>query len=352
MVDTQAPASGTPLYCTLQPATKPELRPGLGPNRVRAILQIRTKWVNGTVLHYHFLNRTGGGQGPEQLDEVRAAFHDWKGLGIGLDFKEVDDASEAEVRIAFADDGSWSYVGRDVLTIGVHEPTMNFGWDLTTPWGRATARHETGHTLGLPHEHQNPYAGIVWDEEAVYTSLGKPPNSWTREETFNNILRKLSKQEVTGSTWDPESIMEYPFEPGLIKEPEKYAREGIEGPLSLSAIDKDQVLHWYPPVSVGPVRLEPGRSVPLKLSTGEQADFEITPAETRKYEVGTFGQSDVLLVLFEDVHGELRYVTGEDDSGADVNGRLSVRLFKGRRYVLRARLYSNYGSGETTIMYW
>ena len=28
-----------------------------------------------------------------------------------------------------------------------------------------TALHGIGHTLGLPHEHQNPNAGIVWDVE-------------------------------------------------------------------------------------------------------------------------------------------------------------------------------------------
>ena len=27
---------------------------------------------------------------------------------------------------------------------------MNFGWDLTTPYGRVTALHEIGHPLGFP----------------------------------------------------------------------------------------------------------------------------------------------------------------------------------------------------------
>ena len=53
---------------------------------------------------------------------------------------------------------------------------MNFGWDLTQPGEIDTAIHEIGHTLGFPHEHQNPHAGIVWDEEAVYAALAQPPN--------------------------------------------------------------------------------------------------------------------------------------------------------------------------------
>lgn len=348
-----APEAGVPPYCAQPPQTQPVLRPDLSPDRAKAILLIRTKWVNGTVLHYAFLDEDGdlvGGE--EQRDEVRRAFQEWKELGIGLEFTEVPDPADAEVRISFlAGDGSWSYVGRDVLLIGVREPTMRFGWNLTSQYGKATARHEIGHTLGFAHEHQNPFAGIVWDEEKVYAELGKPPNNWPRETTFHNILRKLAADEVMGSTWDPDSIMQYGFPAGLILEPARYS-QGIDSPLTLSAVDKERAQQWYPAISTGPARLQPFESKPLRLASGEQADFEIVPPETRKYELGTFGDADVVLVLFEAVDGELRYLTGEDDSGEDRNGRLAVKLFKGHRYVARARLYSAWGSGGTAFMYW
>ncbi|MEV8093154.1 M12 family metallopeptidase [Kitasatospora sp. NPDC085879] len=352
MVETAAPAPVVQKYCTVQPRVVPELRPGLGLARERAILNVGSKWVNGTHIHYAFLDGTGGGRGKAQLDQVRDAFRAWKDLGIGLEFEEVESPAMAEVRIAFEDDGSWSYVGRDALTIGGGQATMNFGWDVTSTWGRATSLHETGHSLGLEHEHQNPNAGIRWNEEAVYASLAAPPNNWTREETFHNILRKLSKDEVTGSVWDALSIMEYPFEPGLILEPEKYGREGLQGGLTLSATDKEMVRAWYPPLTVGPTALQPGASAPLDLSSGGQADFGLQPGETRAYDIGSFGKSDVVMVVFEDVGGELRYLAGEDDSGTEANARLNVRLVGGRRYVLRVRLYSVYGGGPTAVMYW
>ncbi|SOE07489.1 M12 family metallopeptidase [Streptomyces sp. Ag109_G2-15] len=347
-------ASGTitPRYCAQPPQTQPVLRPDLSPGRSRAILLVRAKWVNGTVLHYAFLDQGGDIGGPEQLEEVRRAFQAWKNLGIGLEFKEVTDPTESEIRIAFRErDGSASYVGRDNLLIGTNEATMTFGWDLTTPYGKATALHETGHAIGFAHEHQNPFAGIQWNEAKVYEDLGGPPNNWPHEVTFENILRKLSKDEVTGSDWDVHSIMEYSFGPGLIVRPEAY-RNGIPETLGLSASDKERVLQWYPPLAAQPARLEAFQSTPLQLATGDQADFEIVPPETRSYEIGTFGNSDVVLALFERVDGELQFVTADDDSGQDRNGRLTVKLVKDHSYVARARLYSTWGSGSIALMYW
>ena len=90
-------------------------------------------------------------------------------------------------------------VGRDLLTIPLNEPTTVYGWDLTTPYGSGTALHELGHVIGMEHEHQNPFAGIKWHEQAVYDSLAKPPNSWDHNTTFHNILEKLNPQQVQGS---------------------------------------------------------------------------------------------------------------------------------------------------------
>jgi hypothetical protein len=66
----------------------------------------------------------------------------------------------------------------------------------------------------------------------------------------------------------------------------------------------------------------------------------------------TFGSSDTLMVLFEDTGGELRYRTGDDDSGEDRNACIRRRLYKGRKYVLRLRLYYADRPGETAVMWW
>ena len=56
------------------------------------------------------------------------------------------------------------------------------------------------------------------------------------------------------------------------------------------------------------------------------------------------------MVLFEEVDGELRHLAADDDSGEDRNAQITVKLFAGRRYVLRIRLYYKTGSGETAVM--
>ncbi|WP_307807395.1 matrixin family metalloprotease [Naasia sp. SYSU D00948] len=349
--DADRSSAGTLQYCALKPRSLPAQPPGMPAPRYEAIIQGRSQWVNGTVLHYHFLASAPGGA--EQEQAVRDAFDEWKSVGIGLRFTEVAAASEAELRIGFVQgDGSWSYLGRDALQISQTERTMNFGWDLTSMQGRSTALHEIGHALGMPHEHQNPNAGIVWDEEAVYAYLGGPPNSWDREKVYQNVLRKLSPGEVTGSNWDPNSVMEYEFPGGLVISPEGY-REGIYPPGTLSDLDRQFVRTWYPGGQAEELPLlEPFVSMPLDLQPTEQFDAAIRPDASREYSIGTFGESDVVLVLFEEVDGELRFLAGDDDSGEDRNALVKVKLFAGRRYVVRVRLYYAGASGRSAVMLW
>ena len=285
---------------------------------------------------------------------MRQAFGIWKQVGIGLEFKEVNSPDEAEIRIGFVrGDGAWSYVGTGILTVGRDDRTMNFGWDLTqSPNGIDTAVHEIGHTLGFPHEHQNPNAGIVWDDEAVYAELAGPPNNWDRQRTYNNIIRKINPDTVQGSNWDPDSVMHYPFPAGLIVEPSQY-RNGLNPAPGLSERDKTWVKTFYPALSDDDyTELKPFESLRLRIAPGEQMNFRLKPNVTRYYNIRTFGISDTVMVLFEEVNGELRYLSADDDSGQNYNASIRVRLFPGRRYILRIRLYYSDRAGETSVMMW
>jgi hypothetical protein len=357
----KAAAPAAHRFCALREGPTRQLSPEVGGERARLILMNGRKWVNGTTLKYAFFeNRSPFTQwsGTDGLRaQVRRAFKRWADLGVGLRFEEVADRSSSEIRIGFeAGDGHWSYVGRDVLGEGTDDRTLNL--DPTDgiqsgDYGVDVACHEIGHTLGFPHEHQNPNAGIVWNEEAVYTALGQPPNSWPREKTFHNIIRKISPDQVQGSSWDPDSVMHYPFEAGLIAEPERY-RGGLQPAGGLSSRDKEWVRTFYPPLRPADHKQLPLLTTErLAIAAGEQRNFLLKPTVTRNYEIRTFGTSDTVMVLFlRDPNGRESYLTADDDSGEQRNAYLRRRLLRDRVYVLRVRLYYTADSGETSIMWW
>jgi hypothetical protein len=338
-------------YCAARYPPPRRLARGIDPGRARLLRETELKWLNGDTIHYWFFDKPARWTADEaQKDVVRRAFRAWKALGLGLSFVEVPERRQADARIAFDQtDGSWSYIGTDVRTRRQDPRTMNFGWDLTTD--PDTALHEIGHTLGFPHEHQNPFSGIVWNEPAVYAALAKPPNSWPRSVTYHNIIEKLAADAVQGSSWDPDSIMHYPFEPGLILEPERY-RNGLVPAGGLSQRDRSWALRFYAAQEAAALRaLTPLQSATLSLAPGQQANFLFTPGETRDYEFRTFGTSDTVMALYRG-DGSGSSLAQDDDSGEDRNAYLKAALTAGQTYLLRVRLCCVGAQGEAAVMAW
>jgi hypothetical protein len=341
--------SATP-YCRQPPRNPDPLPAGLSVPHTYAIRVTRKKWLNGTVLHYVFLDGGQAWNWPDaQKAVVRWAFDEWRKVGVGLQFKEVTDPSEAEIKIGWKQDGnSWSFVGTEVLDNQIDGCTMNFGWDLTTSWGHATALHEIGHTIGFEHEHQNPKSGIIWNEAAVYADFLQS-DGWDHDETYQNVIEKLEANGAEGSQWDPTSIMEYPFQPGLIIAPKPYDTKGIGKNVQLSKSDKDWALYWYPSnpqaVPVGTMQL-----MPLKGANGSQADFHFRPEATRDYMIRTLGKADSRIGLFEDRGGEPRHYAAADDAGTPDNAQISAKLVQGRNYLVRTRLHYREPGAEAGLV--
>jgi hypothetical protein len=118
---------------------------------------------------------------PEVQAKVEEFAHQWSDHGdVKFDFGSDP---QAEIRISFQHQGSWSYVGTDALSVPSDEPTMNYGWLTPGSPDNEYSRvvlHEFGHALACIHEHQHPEAGIPWDKEAVYNYYTGPPNNWTK----------------------------------------------------------------------------------------------------------------------------------------------------------------------------
>lgn len=134
------------------------------------------KWQPGAILKCHFLDGT-----PKMRKKTQAVAHQWERY-CDIKFKFVTSGA-AEIRISFyADNGSWSAVGRDALNqqyFPPHQPTMNYGWlrdDTPNNEYSRVVLHEFGHALGCVHEHQSPKFTRKWNTAAVMKYFQGPPN--------------------------------------------------------------------------------------------------------------------------------------------------------------------------------
>jgi len=176
------------------------------------------KWQRGSPLKCRFLDGS-----PKMRKKVQAIAHQWEKY-CNIKFAFIA-SGPADIRISFyADDGSWSAVGRDALNrqyFTLHQPTMNYGWlrdDTDDVEYRRVVTHEFGHALGCIHEHESPTFNRTWNVQAVMKYFQGPPNYWTPEDIRSNVLDKYSAKGVSATKYDPKSIMLYSFDAALFSD--------------------------------------------------------------------------------------------------------------------------------------
>ena len=306
--------------------------------RTRLAFVTKKKWINGSLLRVKFVGGTSGEQ-----DTVKKFASEWAKYGnIRFDFGNSPDS---EIRIAFDDDGSWSYIGTDCLSIPKNTHTMNFGW-----LDQGVVLHEFGHALGMIHEHQNPLGGIKWNKDKVYQDLGGSPNFWDKATTDNNMFKTYDKNQINGTQLDQKSIMLYSI-------PREWTTDGFtssENP-NLSKVDMafigDPSNYPFADKPKGPLEISISASKTTEADiskAGEEDLFTFTVSKEGKYMVQTKGRTDVVMNLYGP-DSQTKLLANDNDSGMRSNAKIVIDLLSGKYFVQIRHFNSRNGTGKYGI---
>jgi len=133
----------------------------------------------------------------------------------GMSF--VETSGTGDIRISRGGGGYWSYLGTDVLHIPKNRQTMNLqGFTMSTPESeyKRVVRHETGHTLGFPHEHMRKALIARIDPTKAYDFFQRT-YGWDKQMVDTQVLTPLDEKSLMSTPVDQTSIMCYQL-PGTI----------------------------------------------------------------------------------------------------------------------------------------
>jgi len=309
--------------------------------------------MNGQTLNYYFLKRppvvakADWLNDPRNIQAIRESFEEWNKV-VGIKFVETTNVNQAQIRIGFVNNqGCWSYLGRDILKYrDTYNRTMNFGWNFGwwDPTAQGAARgdprtkgvslHEIGHTLDFCHEHQNPEAHFVWDEEKTIEYF-EDGSDWTETDVRTQVLNPIT-EPYEASAFDELSIMGYDVPPGLITSPPEYFDTGLKPGSVLSTNDIKQAQIWYPP-------LEEKKSTVLNLTESKLLSIphdtdgtEVTfkPAEDGPYCIHMLTNGEVFFTL----HDGDEVLQGRDTEGGEKHPKIFQSLKKNKKYTIRVRV--------------
>lgn len=153
--------------------------------------------------------------------------------------------SSPQVRIArVANDGYWSYLGTDVLSIKASDPTMNldsFTMNTEDSEFYRVVRHETGHTLGFPHEHMRKEI-VARIDPAKAKAYFLKSDGWSASEVEDQVLTPIPNSSlIKTEKADPKSIMCYWLPAEIMKD-----KKAVPGGNDIDKTDGQFAAMLYP----------------------------------------------------------------------------------------------------------
>jgi hypothetical protein len=195
-------------------------------------------WGNeGVTLTVGFMEPT-----PSDLqDRILSHMNAWSEYGkVSFALTQTD----PQVRITREAEGYWSYLGTDVGLLPSNEPTMSLqAFTMNTPDSEfyRVVRHETGHTLGFPHEHMRKEIIDKIDRQKAIDYF-MATQKWTQQEVIDQVLTPLAAAELIASQdADEMSIMCYGL-PGDIM----VDHQPVPGGTDIDEIDQRFIAQHYP----------------------------------------------------------------------------------------------------------
>jgi hypothetical protein len=132
----------------------------------------------------------------------------------------VETNGTGDVRISREGSGYWSYLGTDIQSIPSNRPTMNLeAFSMSTPESEyhRVVRHETGHTLGFPHEHMRKELIARIDPQKAYDYF-LTTQGWDKATVDAQVLTPLDDASILGTAPDQTSIMCYQLPASITKD--------------------------------------------------------------------------------------------------------------------------------------
>jgi hypothetical protein len=191
--------------------------PGFEPTPQRIAVVTTKYWgISGVRLTVAFLDNEPANLRKRILQHMNA----WAKTA---NVKFVETTKDGQVRIAREggeNGGYWSYLGTDILHIQSNRQTMNleeFTMNTEESEFHRVVRHETGHTLGFPHEHMRKALVDKIDPQKAIEYFERT-QGWSEDEVRRQVLTPLEESSLLGTAPDPKSIMCYQIPGELTKD--------------------------------------------------------------------------------------------------------------------------------------